>query len=38
MLNSLFDKPPKPQGQNQSIVDELKKYDVSSFSSTENDS
>jgi hypothetical protein len=31
------DKPSKPQGQNQSIVDELKKYDVSSFSSTDND-
>jgi len=37
MLNSLFDKPPKPHGQNRSIVDELKKYDVSSFSSTDNE-
>ena len=37
ILNSLFDKPPKPHGQNQSIVDKLKKYDVSSFSSTDNE-
>jgi len=30
MLNSLFDKPTKPQGQNQSIADELKMVPSSS--------